>query len=308
MRTSLFFLILFALAGVGLTGCDSSGARSEDTSIRILLTDAPGDLTSAVVTIDAVYLQGAEGEGGGRVILREDPVTVDLLTLQNEVLDLVDDEPIPAGTYAELRLVISGGYIAVEQAEGPDLIYASSGAYADEQGVTADGRLQMPSYGESGLKIVLPGITEGGSVLLEGEQYVLLLDFVVAESFGHQAGQSGMWVMHPVIHATELGLTGSVEVTLALDEGVELPEAGQTLADFTAQLDVDGDLHEVAFSDVEGTFLASFPNLEPGTYDLDLVAPEGVVVTTDVGLPLAVTVESGLTAAETLVITAAVPE
>jgi hypothetical protein len=63
------------------------------------------------------------------------------------------------------------------------------------------GDLQMPSFAQSGLKVNLPG----DAITVEGDdQRILLVDFDVSKSFGHQAGNSGKWVMHPVITATDM--------------------------------------------------------------------------------------------------------
>lgn len=298
MRSRLLpLLALPLLLGVGLAGCDSLGADGGDGSFRVLLTDAPGDFLTAQVTIDSVVLQGE----GGAVVLRDEPVTVDLLELQNEVMDLVGETAVPAGTYSELRLVISGGYIEVEQEDGSSAFYASSDAYAAEHNVTADGQLQMPSYAQSGLKVKLPG----GSVEVGSDDQAVLLDFNVAESFGRQAGQSGRWVMAPVVRASDFALTGTAEVTLALADGVALPSG--TLADFTATLDKGTDPISVAFADEDGdgTFTAAFRYLAPGTYTVAVEAPEGVDVTPDVEFPLSVKVESGATVRGAVTLTAA---
>ncbi|HYJ79200.1 MAG TPA: hypothetical protein VEW03_06350, partial [Longimicrobiaceae bacterium] len=48
----------------------------------------------------------------------------------------------------------------------------------------------------------------------------------VSQSFGHQAGASGRWVMHPVLAATAVGFSGSIAGTVALAQGVALPTCG----------------------------------------------------------------------------------
>ena len=305
------FRLPFVLAALvfALAGCDSADTADTPGTFRVLLTDAPGDFLEAVVTIDQVYLQPQEGDEdpeGSRVVLRDEPVTVDLLTLQNEVLDLVDEEEVPEGAYAQLRLVISGGYVAVEADDGSATVYASSDAYAAAQGVEADGRLQMPSYAQSGLKIILPQ----DAAVVDGDQNIVVLDFDVAESFGQQAGNSGMWVMRPTVRATDLAFTGEVAVSLALADSVALPSDTLSLADFSASLDKGGDVLTVPFADADGdgTFTVDFLYLAPATYPIDLVAPEGVAVETDVALPLDVTVGSGEATPAALVITAATGE
>jgi hypothetical protein len=303
-------LTLFLALLVAFAGCDSTntGASDDTGTLRVLLTDAPGDFLAAVVTIEQVYLQAEEGDDDpedGRTILSDDQVTVDLLTLQNEVLAIVENEEVPAGTYHQLRLVISGGFIEVEDEDGGSTIYASSDAYAAAQGVEADGRLQMPSYAQSGLKIVLPDdLAE-----IADEEQIVLIDFNVAESFGQQAGNSGMWVMRPVVRATDLAFTGTAALTLALDNGVTLPE-DVTLADFAASLDKNGEIIEVPFAgeDEDGLYSVEFRYLPPATYPVNLIAPEGVTVETDVTLPLDVLIESGGTADAAIVVTSAVAD
>lgn len=278
---------------VAFMGCDNAG--DGNGTLSILLTDAPGDMISAVVTVDQVYLQAEdsnEDAESSRIVLRDEPATVDLLTLQNEVLDLVDGETVPEGSYHQLRLVISGGYIELEGegADSPSIIYASSDAYAAEQGVEADGRLQMPSYASSGLKIKL----DGDLADIEGDQNVVLLDFNVADSFGKDAGNSGQWVMSPVISATDLAFTGQAELALALEEGVTLPE-GTTLADFSADLDKDGETISVPFADEDGdaVYTVDFRYLVPGLYPVTISGPEGLAFETDLAMPFDLGILSG---------------
>src|SRR5690606_23371749 len=148
-----------------------------------------------------------------------EPVTVDLLDLQNEVMVLVGETPVPGGRYSELRLIISDGLLTVEQPDGSWRVHASSEAFAASEGFTADGDLQMPSFAQSGLKIKLPN----DEAIVDGDDNAVLIDFNVAQSFGHQAGNSGKWVMHPVIHATSFTTTGSLRLELALADSVQLP-------------------------------------------------------------------------------------
>jgi hypothetical protein len=303
------YLITALALLVTLVGCDQNSAGpAAPGKLSVLLTDAPGDFERAVVTIDEIYLQGGGGEKG-RITLMETPVTVDLLDLRNVALDLVKDVVVPGGTYSELRLVISGGYIEVVEAEDADgvptltRIYASSPEYAAEQGVSAAGDLQMPSYAQSGLKIKLPG----GAVRVDGDQTILLLDFNVAESFGQVAGHSGKWVLDPVIHASDFESAGGVEFTLALAEGVSLPTIDEkqiTLADFQVSLDKGGDVLTENFVEREGTFRVNFYFLNSGTtYPVAFIAPAGVAVSLDAEFPDTVSTTTGATYRRTLTIT-----
>lgn len=300
--------------GLVLGACDSgTSGPAQPGKFSVMLTDAPGDVASAVVTIERIYLQRGEDSlnASGRVDLMTEPVTVDLLDLRNVAMELVAEKTVPGGTYSQMRMVISGGYIEVveeEDAEGEPTrtkVYASSSAYAAANGRTSDGQLQMPSYAQSGLKIVLPADARR----VDGDQQIVLLDFNVAESFGHQAGASGKWVMTPVVHATDLQTGAGAEFSLALGSGVTLPAvagAGVTLADFKATIDKDGDVITESFVESNGTFKVNFRFLEPGrSYPVTFVAPAGLTVTLDPAFPTSITTSAGATVRQSFTITGA---
>lgn len=194
---------LMLIATVGLLGF-AAGACDDPTGadqghVTVLLTDAPGDVLEAVVTISAIYLQGDsdDDEQNGRVYLRNDPITTDLLTLTDDVQTLVEDADVPEGTYGQLRFVISGAYIRIDDDAGGK-VYATAG-YAGAPDDVA-GTLMCPSCGTSGLKVSFPG-----SLKVQGDDdQVLLVDFDVAESVGHEAGNSGKWIMHPSLKGSRV--------------------------------------------------------------------------------------------------------
>lgn len=285
-----------------LTAC-SDGTSAGASRMSVLLTDAPGNVKAAVVTISKIYLQGTHGQ----VVLMDTPVTTDLTTLANATSSLVQDAVVPAGTYAELRFVVTGGYVEVDNGDGTTSIYASSPDYAGlPAGAQVAGTLTMPSYAETGIKVTMPN----GAVRVSGSQKILLVDFNVAQSFGQQAGSSG-WVMTPVLKAIDFQLSGSTSVTLTKDASVTLPTVNgtqATLGDFTAVLTAsDGTQKTAAFTDenADGTYEAAFPTLLPGTYTLDITGPSGVTFTTDPVHPVTITVGSGADVAEAFTITAA---
>lgn len=286
-----FITRLTALAAVmllPLLGCGSS-----ESKLTVLLKDAPGDFKAAVVTIDQVYLQGE----GGKLVLSDKKVTTNLLTLANDTATLVQDAVVPAGTYSELRFVVSGAYVQVDNGDGTSSIYATSANYEGlPAGAKVDGDLQAPSLGSSGLKVKL----DGDKLEVTGEQKILVVDFDVSQSFGHDAGQGRKWVMHPVIKGAEMTLTGSAAVTLALGNGVKLPVINNeqvTLANFSAVLtNSDGTQTVLPLVDTnaDGVFEANFKFLFPGAYTLSFAGPEGVTsINVTPAVPFSVNVESG---------------
>jgi hypothetical protein len=198
-------------------------------------------------------------------------------------------------------MVIPEACIEVEEEDGSFSVYASS------PGFTAcgepSGDLQMPSYGTSGLKIGMPG----GSVSVDGDSRILLLDFDVQESFGKLAGASGMWVMDPNVRAEDVSFAASLTVELTEGEGSGLAGVGGVLSDFEAHL--DSEAVPVAFSDSDGdgTWTASFLFLMPGTHEVSIEAADGVTydVTLDPETPQSVTLSSGARETVSFVLTSA---
>ena len=288
--------LIAVLAPLLLVACGGSQGTSK---LTVLLKDAPANLTAAVVTISEVDLVGS----GGSIMLSPASVTttVDLLSLANDTATLVKDAVIPTGTYSQLRFVITGGYIEVPQVGGGTIIYASSPTYEGlPPGAVVGGTLQMPSFAQSGLKIDLGGLGVGT------DAKVVLVDFDVSQSFGQQAGNSGMWVMHPVCTATQVQLTGTLNVSLRLGNGVTLP-GSSTLAQISAVLTPSGGSPKtLPLADAGGgNFAASFVYLFPGDYTLDF-DPNGVVssFTTTPPVPAPVAITSGQATAASFTVTA----
>jgi hypothetical protein len=293
--THLTFAAPLALLALAF-GCN--GQTGQTGKVTVLMKDAPANVTRAVVTISEIDLVGS----GGVTVLSTTKTTTDLLTLANDTATLVKDVEVPVGTYSQLRFVITGGYV---EAEG--VIYASSPAYEGLPPETvAGGTLRMPSYAQSGLKVDLPG----GATTVGTGSTVLLVDFDVSQSFGHEAGSSGAWVMHPVVKATDFALAGRVDVTLKLATGVTLP-APATLADFKAVLTpappASGGNTILALTSTDAvTYGASFKYLFPGDYNLSFTSPAAVnAFVTAPPVPATVTVTSGQATSAPFVMTSA---
>jgi hypothetical protein len=293
--------VALGLLGLAVAAC-SDGMSSGNGQLSVVLKDAPGDIKAAVVTISEINLQGS----GGKLVLSSNEVTTDLLTLSTDVATLVQDATVPAGNYTQLRFVITGGYIEVDNGNGTSSIYASDPNYAGlPPGATVAGNLHMPSLGQSGLKVTLPG---NKLTISSGDQKILVVDFDVSQSFGHLAGGSGQWVMHPVIKADDMSATGGARVAVTLDAGVTLPGT-VVLSEFSVTLTgSDGVPRTVPLddSDGDGTFEAVYDFLAPGDYNVTILTPAGVTAfTTSPTLPSTLTVLSGQKATASFTITSA---
>jgi hypothetical protein len=282
---------------LGVLGCDDDDDNGSEpnelvTRVSVLLTDAPGDVQAAVVTISEIYLQGGPG---GRTTLLDDPVTVNLIDLANETVELLSDVEVEQGTYDELRFVITGAYLEVETGTGTEIFASSSDYDGLPDGATVDGELQMPSLGTSGLKVNFDE-----PLTLDDGEHTLLVDFDVSQSFGHEAGNSGRWIMHPVVNGASATEAATATVSLALASGVTLP-TNAPLSAFRVKVGNE----EMALTDAnsDGTFEATFEFLLPGTYPVSLVLPAGITIGTDPVLPIELDLDAGETATQAITIT-----
>jgi hypothetical protein len=195
-HSNLPYLVTLLAAVLVSSACDDAGGPAgagDPTSVTVLLTDAPGDVVHAWVDIEEVYLQGGDGEegdAGGRVTLFAGPSgPLDLMELIDDVEELAS-VVIPSGRYGQLRVVLEGAAIELENGE----VYATDGF--DPSGILpVTGELLCPSCSTSGFKVLLQGRDLD---LLDAEE-LLVLDFDAGESFAKEAGNSGRWIVTPVI-------------------------------------------------------------------------------------------------------------
>jgi hypothetical protein len=229
MKSTYGKLALSLFTALAVAACDGGTASAGTSRVSIRLTDAPGDLKEAWVKVDRIYLKGGADSinGGNADLLTTRTGWVDLLTLSGgRTAELVSGATVPAGRYSELRFVVCEAYVVTRT----DDVYASRDA-ALPAGVTADGTLHMPSACSSGFKVKFPA---DSSLNLQGESSIVTVDFDVSQSFGHQAGNSGRWIMHPVLHATSVGFSGGIAGTVAVAQGVTLPTCGGAPVALTA--------------------------------------------------------------------------
>ena len=306
LKRTLRAASLAATLVLPVLGCSDNNSPGGTTQMSVQMTDAAGDVKAAVVTISEIYLVGSGDQS--HVTLSNTATTTNLLDLANSTKTLVDAKDVANGTYSELRFVITGGYVEVDNGDGTTSIFASSPDYAGlPAGATVAGQLQMPSLAQSGLKVDLPS----DALTLDGGTETLLLDFDVSQSFGHEAGGSGMWVMHPVIKGANFTAAGSVDAKLSLASGVTLPDLNgtpTTLGGFSAVLtnSVGGtETMALTDTDADGTFDAKFDFLLPGDYTVTFTGPAGLTFTTDPAGPVAATVAGGATVDAAASVTAA---
>ena len=228
MRSSRFgFLTVLAAAAVlGACSDDEVTGGNGTGRLRVMLTDAPGDLAEAFVKIDQIVLVRSDADSTnesapGRFEFTPDVTGfIDLLDLSGgDVMQILDEDDIPEGTYSQVRLVIDEAYVELKDGR----VFATSGASLPA-GVTADGTLRCPSCAQSGFKVKF---SQGGLVISDNS--IITIDFDAGQSFGHQAGNSGQWIMKPGLRATATTVQlGRITGNVALATGVTIPACGAT--------------------------------------------------------------------------------
>lgn len=304
MKNTYGKLALSLFAALAVAACDGGTNAAGTSRVSIRLTDAPGDLKEAWVKVDRIYLKGgADSIKGGSVdLLTTRTGWVDLLTLSGgRTAELVNGATVPAGRYSELRFVVCEAYVVTRAGD----VYASRDA-ALPAGVTADGTLHMPSACSSGFKVKFPA---DSSLNLQGESSIVTVDFDVSQSFGHQAGNSGRWIMHPVLHATSVGFSGGIAGTVAVAQGVTLPTCGGApvaLTAFVPQASAAGITYSSAVG-TDGRYRITVPG---GSYTMAYApalsfANGDSLMVTATPTPATATVASGATATVDYSVTAA---
>lgn len=207
----LFTFFAVSCSDSGLTEPDTNNGDQIDanapSSLKVILTDAPGDFESVFIDIREVKVRrvdSAEADTAETdstesekvwVTVSQDPVRVDLLTLQNGNTMILGETELEPGTYDQMRLVLG-----------------------DDNEVVVDGQgyyLKTPSAQQSGLKLKLDAEIE------EGTSYSLLVDFDAARSIvetGKGKNPNFKYLLKPVLRAVNLQETGSISGVVVPNE------------------------------------------------------------------------------------------
>ena len=193
--------LLAALVGLGLlvVGCDSSGTTGSGGTLVVNLTDAPGDVVEAEVTIERVTAvpveDSAEGDAreGGISVLTDSSFTVDLARLQDGVTELLGEVQVPPGRYSQIRFVTA---------------QEANVFYEDSTGNAVEANLMLPSANETGIKVNFDPIELDS----ENDRAEVTLDFSVEDSFV-KAGQTGTYIFKPVVDASAVVVNGDTTST-----------------------------------------------------------------------------------------------
>lgn len=230
------FAIIFAFSLL-ITGCDF-GSNGDTGTMTVEMADAPIDSADAVnVFIERVEVNRVD-DPNGWTTLSEPQQSYDLLELTNGATTVIGSAELEAGTYPQIRLILSQGGHSVEI-----------------DGTVYD--MFVPSGAQTGVKLNI------NAEIQEDIEYVLLLDFDASRSVV-EAGQNDQnpFILKPVIKVTEKAITGNIEGTV--DPATAEP--------VVYALDNSGTEADTLASTVANTETGYFKliGLEEGTYDVSI--------------------------------------
>lgn len=248
-----------------LTSCDvadDGNSNSTMGTLQVYLTDAPGDYEAVWIDIEEVRIhindeEDIELEDEGWITISDDPMRVNLLELTNGELEALGETELEEGMYSQIRLILGDDNEIVKN------------------GVTHS--LDTPSAQQSGLKLNVNAEIEGGQV------YTLLLDFDASRSIV-EAGNSGKYLLKPVIRTVAFAETGTIEGDIEPAESLPWVYAiagMDTVAGTRAN--VEGEFRLVGL--LSGSYQVAINPSEDGYSDeilteVEVIAPD----TTDLGV------------------------
>ncbi|RYZ42929.1 MAG: DUF4382 domain-containing protein [Myxococcaceae bacterium] len=268
--------------------CFTACGKDDPVRVSVKLAALPAQqIEKAVLTVSKVYLWPQE-RGSTEVVLRDAPLTVDLLALGNNPMALVKDVDVPPGTYGQLRLRASGGFVQLKEGSG-SRVYATSSTYEGlPAGLQVDRMLNLANPNDAPWTVDF-GEDVGEHLTLDEGEKTFLVDFDIARSFKTHDPLGNDPRLSPVMKGLEAGATSSLRVMIRLREGLSLPSLGekQLGAASVILVNVGGGRtpKAVTATGEAGVFEATFRNLRPGEYTVELEGPDARHLLTDWASP-----------------------
>ncbi len=252
-KTTLWTALVGAsatLVACGGGGSDAPAPVAGMGTVRVALTDAPrckvgnDDLEKVFVTVERVRINesGDDNPRSGWHDINVSPAKkINLLDLTNGRLEELGVLPIPAGTYSQVRLVLS-----------PNTGNTTANSVVLD-GTTAEIPLRTPSAAQSGLKIIRP-FTVAPNTLVD-----LVIDFDACRSI--VALGNGGFLLKPVLTAdlrTVAAIAGYVD-SAAANVMVSAQKGGKVVRSTVPATD--------------GAFVLAYLDPTNGPYDVVITAP-----------------------------------
>jgi hypothetical protein len=203
----LRLLTWLAVLALALAGCGGSGGTSTNPlamgqpQMRLSVADAPpaDGAPHVVVVFTGVELTG--NDGNPVTINFSSPKSIDLVTQSGTATAVLFDQPIPSGSYGQVRLMV--------QADG-----SANNSFI----VLADGSmhgLRVPSGAETGLKLV-SGFTVPSSGVVD-----YTIDFDLRQAITCPPGQGPACLLKPALRLVDNTTVGNIQgqITSTLPAG-----------------------------------------------------------------------------------------
>lgn len=208
--------MLLAACGGGGSNALPSGGGASTASLKTSLVDGPFRTSGGTVTAVNIAIAKVEAignDGGVQTIATFSPAQqINLLDYQTSPLTL-GTASIPAGTYTQLRFVLdtsnaNNTSVVVNGTTYPLSIPSATSAGFGGGSSTDNG----DGAGTSGIKVRVALNAQAG------QTYSYVIDFNAAESIV-SAGQSGQWLMKPVLVASAQAVNTAISGTVKNNAG-----------------------------------------------------------------------------------------
>jgi hypothetical protein len=236
--TWVTLVVLLAGCSGGGSGVGSNNgspvASSAKSTVTISMVDSPFRFSGADVTAVTVDVKEVEliGQGGPQTIsVFNPPQQINLLDFQTVPGLQLGTAAIPAGRFEQIRLLLDSSSpdnnsITVDGTTYPLKIPSATTGEGFGNGTSVD---KGDGPGTSGIKVRV------GLVAAAGQTYSILIDFNAAESIV-EAGNSGKWIMKPVLVATAYAsgffagiVTNSINGQPVVDAEIVAQQGGQSI-------------------------------------------------------------------------------
>ncbi len=250
MKTLNYTMLAIAMmTPILLSACGGGSSSVTNGSVNVSMTDAPScGFDHVFVTVDRIRVNSNANAGpndsGWTDIALSRPTKIDLLSLTNGVLYNIGQAPLPAGHYAQIRLILT----------------ANQGTTLNNSVVPTGGveqPLATPSSTQSGYKVV------GSFDVIPDTLVDLIVDFDACHSIAQQG--NGSYTLKPTVTATQTIVSGSIA-------GYVDPS---TEAGATVYAEQNGVVVKGTVADSTGHFILTpiVQTLTNGRYDVVIVQP-----------------------------------
>ena len=235
-KSTISLIASLFVIGAIFTGCDVNNSEDGTGTLKVSMTDAPGDYAAVNIEVEQVLVKNADDDTTSWQMVYEGNMMINLLDYQNgEMLELGEAE-LETGVYDEMRLVL-GDNNSITLLGGTEVA------------------LNTPSAQTSGLKIQINSMVEADQVT------DLALDFDAARSI--VARGNGAFNLKPVIRVIDVDDAGSISGTVEQAEAnawvytVMGTDTVSTVADTEGEFTLyglDEGMYDINISATSGSF------------------------------------------------------